>query len=161
MSPIPMKPSILFPVIALAVLLSSCGQSYNTAYPPPKNETTYKEILPEEIGGEAVSGEQLPLDPASYRGLKATYGTGASITVLQCKDQDAMDRYLKDTVVPSLEGYGSRSSGKFNGVWSVRGKGANGRIQGWQNQSWFFLIEASNDKLFDEAVEKFPYISRK
>lgn len=148
-------------ILPFALLLSACGDSYDTNLPPPKSEATFKEILPAEIGGEAVKGELLPLDKASYHGIKASYGTSASIIVLQCGTQEALDDYVKGTAVPLLEPFSTRASGKFNGVWSLKASGKNGRIRGWQNSNWFFLIETADDALFDEVVEKFPYIQKK
>ncbi|WP_138088227.1 hypothetical protein [Phragmitibacter flavus] len=142
------------------MFLTSCGGGYKTDVPPPSGKETYKEILPAEIGGVAVDGKKLELDASRYQGVAASYGAGAKLTVLQCKDQAALDEYVKGTVVPGLEEFGSRSSGKFNGVWSLKGSGKTGRIYGWQNGNWLFVIQASNDELFDEVVDKFAYISK-
>ncbi len=147
--------------MSLAFILTACGGGYNTDFPPPTGKEKLRELVPAEIGGVAVAAEKLELDAAEYFGTKSSYGTGASITIVQCKTQDGLDKYVKETVVPSLESYGTRSSGKFNGVWSLKASGKNGRVHGWQNQNWLFVISASSDALFDEVVDKFAYIDKK
>jgi hypothetical protein len=145
-----------------AVFLASCGDGgYNTEFAPPAGDEKYGDIFPKEVGGVAAKIEPLSLDAARYEGAIASYGTGARVVIVQTKDEAALDEYVKGTAVPKLESYGSRSSGKMNGVWKFRGSGDKGRLYGWQNGSWVFAVEASNDTLFDEAVSKFPYISKK
>lgn len=147
---------------AAALLLSSCGSSYNTAFPTPTGEEKYADIIPAEIGGEAVSSEKLELEEGVYHGSRFPFGDAASIVMIQCANQGALDTYFKDTVVPQLEtGYSSKVSGKFNGKWSARASGSAGRIQAWQNGSYIFVIEAESDELFDEIVENFSYIAKK
>lgn len=148
-------------LLPAALLITSCGGGYRTDFPPPTGKETYREILPADVGGASGQVAQLQLDAEHYHGAKATYGTNASITILQVKDQDSLDKYVNDTVKTELEKYNNRVSGKFNGVWSLRGSGTPGRIHGWQNKGWFFLIQAANDQLFDEVVSKLPYISKK
>jgi len=156
-----MKPLVL-PCLALALALSACGGGgYDTAIAPPTGEETYAATFPTEIGGTAAEISRLELDPALYGGATATYGSGASLTILRVQTEEAMDAYVNDRLLPRLESYSTRSSGKFNGAWSLRGKGKNGRLYGWQNRAWLFVIEAANDAIFDEAVEKHPYISKK
>ena len=147
---------------AAAVLLSSCGSSYNTAFPSPTGDEKYSDIIPAEIGGEKVRSEKLELDAATYNGARFTFGENASILMVQCSNQETLDTYFKESVVPQLEtGYSSKVSGKFNGFWSARAKGSSGRIQAWQNGAYVFVISASTDELFDEIVGKFPYIAKK
>ncbi len=156
-----MKFTIPFLCVA-AVLLSSCGSSYHTAFPPPTGKEKYSDIIPAEIGGEAVRSEKLELDPASYNGARFTFGEKASILMVQSSSGEALDDYFEDSVVPLLEtGYSSKVSGKFNGVWSARASGSAGRIQGWQNGAYIFVIAAATDELFDEIVGKFDYIAKK
>jgi|GEM_PF-7026709 len=142
-------------------LLTSCGDNYEINFPPPKPEVTYREILPVEVGGNPVKGQALSLDQKQYKGIMAVYGTDASLILVQCKDQDAMDSYVKNTVLPRLEDFGSRSSAKIKGVWGLKASGKMGRVYGWQNSNWLFIIQAANDKIFDEAVSKFAFISKK
>ena len=118
-------------------------------------------MFPTEVSGVAAKIEPLKLDPDRYKGASATYGPNAKVVILQTKDGDSMDTYVKNTAVPDLARYNNRSSGKINGVWKFRAHGDNGRIHGWQNGAWIFVVEASNDTLFDEVVSKFPYISKK
>ena len=148
-------------LLLAALLISSCGGGYRTDFPPPTGKETYREILPADVGGAAVEVAQLQLDAGHYHGAKATYGAKASIVILEVKDQDSLDKYVNEMVKTELEKYNNRMSGKFNGVWSLRGTGNPGRIYGWQNRSWFFLIQAADDQLFDEVVSKLPYISKK
>lgn len=149
-------------LFAATLLLSACGSNYNTQLPPPTGEEKYSEIVPAEIGGEVVRSEKLELEAGVYHGSRFTFGDKASIVMVQCTNQEAIDSYFKGTVVPQLdEGYGSKVSGKFNGVWSARASGNSGRIQAWQNGAYVFVIEAGTDELFEEIVEKFPYIAKK
>jgi hypothetical protein len=152
-----------FPILFGAILLlSACGSSYNTQFPPPTGEEKYSEIVPAEIGGEAVRSEKLEREAGVYHGSRFAFGEKASIVMVQCSNQKAIDTYFKGTVVPQLEeGFGSKVSGKFNGVWSARASGSSGRIQAWQNDAYVFVIEAGTDELFEEIVEKFPYIAKK
>ncbi|MDP4997079.1 MAG: hypothetical protein NWQ16_12740 [Akkermansiaceae bacterium] len=145
-----------------ATLLASCGDGgYETGFSPPTGDEKYSEIFPDQVSGTPADIQLLELDGKLYKGAVATYGTGVSVTALLCKDQDALDDYVKTTGVPKLENYNNRSSAKVNGVWRFRGNGSTGRIYGWQNGAWVFSIEATDDTLFDEAVSKFPYISKK
>lgn len=147
---------------AVAFLLSSCGNSYNTAFPAPTGEEKYSDIIPADIGGEKVRSAKLELDAATYNGARFTYGESASILMVQCSSQETLDTYFKESVVPLLEtGYSSKVSGKFNGVWSARASGSSGRIQAWQNGAYIFAVSADSDELFDEIVGKFPYIAKK
>ncbi|MDA7920968.1 hypothetical protein N9B73_04360 [Verrucomicrobiales bacterium] len=111
-----MKTNILI-LCAASVLLSSCGNSYNTAFPAPTGEEKYADIIPAEIGGEAVSSEKLELEDGVYHGSRFPFGEVASIIMVQCANQEAIDACFKETVVPQLEeGYSSKASGKFNGM---------------------------------------------
>jgi len=142
------------------------GTDYNTDFAAPNalDAVTW----PEAIGGSAA--ELQGLDPAQLAemqlvgsglfGLTARYGQVASVTVIQTGNQDLLDAYV-ETVKPRLENYSNRSSGKLNGAWWIKASGASGRIYGWQKQNWFYLIQTANDDLFDEVVEKFPYITSK
>ncbi len=150
-----------FLLAILTFVLSACGPSYRTDFPPPLDTQTYQEIVPGELGGASVVMTPLELDPAQYKGVEAKYGQGASLLLLQCKDQEALDTFVKETLVPELEAYSSQMSGKVNGQWSFKASGEMGRTQGWQNQHWFFVIRAANDDLFEEMVEKFSFIQKK
>ncbi|MEP2777382.1 MAG: hypothetical protein ABJQ29_00900 [Luteolibacter sp.] len=158
-----MKNIIKLAVTAIAAtFLASCGDGgYETGFSPPTGDEKYSEIFPDQVGGASAEIQPLDLDNQLYKGAIASYGTGVSVIALLCKDQDALDDYVKTTGVPKLEDYNSRSSAKVNGVWRFRGNGSKGRTYGWQNGAWVFVIAATDDTLFDEAVSKFPYISKK
>ncbi len=146
--------------MAALLLLSACGGGYKTDFAPPTGEETYAETFPADIAGTPMKLEPLDLDPARYRGAVATYGPGVSLTIVQCADQEAVDAFVNDRLRPGLKRFSNRSSGKFNGFWSLRGRAGEERLHGWQNRNWLFVIEAPGEALFDEAVEKHPYIGK-
>lgn len=150
----------------VAIPMFAGGADYNTDFSPPSGIDAI--AWPDTIGGSAVEVQGLePAQLAEMRlvgsglfGATARYGQNASVTVIQTGNQDLLDAYV-ETVRPRLEGYSNRSSGKLNGAWWIRGSGTPGRLYGWQRQNWFYLVQAANDDLFDEVVEKLPYISGK
>ncbi len=144
------------------LLLTACGGSYNTEFAPPTGEEKYSDIVPSEISGEAMRAVRLELDPDTYHGARFEFGEKASILMIQSGNETALDAYFKETVVPQMEeGYGSKMSGKINGRWSARASGQSGRFKAWQNGAYIFVIKASTDEIFEEIVEKFPYIAKK
>lgn len=147
-------------VLVLLLLLQACSSGYNTELPPPTGDETYAEVMPASIGGQAAEIQPLPLDKKRYHGARARYGTAASVEIVEVRSAADVDAYVGEHIKPRLDGYSNRVSGKFNGVWSLRGSGKSGRLQGWQNRNWLFVIEASNDQLFEEVVDRFTYISR-
>lgn len=151
---------VIVPVVVSLLLLSACGSGYNTDVPPPTGKETYAEVMPPSIGGEVAEIQPLPLDKKRYHGARAKYGTAASLEIVEVRSPADLDSYVNEHIKPRLDGYSNRVSGKFNGVWSLRGSGKTGRLQGWQNRNWLFVIEASNDQLFEEVVDRFAFISR-
>jgi len=158
-----MNKRLLIPAaILLCVLLTGCGDGgYRTDFPPPAGTEKPAGWFPAKVGGVDVKIEPLTADPTRYQGTSAFYGGKAKIVIIQTKDGTALDEYVKSTAVPHLAKFSTRSSGKVNGVWKLRGNGSSGRIYGWQNGAWIFSVEAADDSLFDEAVAGFPFISKK
>jgi hypothetical protein len=151
--------SAVLPFVCL--LAYGCGGGANTDFPPPANGDSARAAFPAEIGGNAVEIETLDLDAERYEGMRGKYGEAATILIVRAIDQEAMDAIIENDALPLLEGYSTRMSGRVNGKWGMRGSGGPGRIQGWQNQAWLFVVTGSSDPVFDELVEKFPYISKK
>ncbi len=146
--------------LALLVLLQGCGSGYNTDLPPPSGDETYAEVMPASIAGQDAVILPLSLDKARYQGARARYGNAASVEIIRVRSADDLDAYVNEHIKPRLDGYTNRVSGKFNGVWSLRGNDKFGRMQSWQNHNWLFLIEASSDESFEEVVDRFAYINR-
>ena len=146
--------------LLLPLLLQGCGSGYSTDFPPPSGNETYAEVMPASIGDQAAVILPLPLDKNRYNGARARYGSLASVEIIKVRSAEDMDAYVKEHIKPRLDGYTHRVSGKFNGVWSLRGNDKFGRLQSWQNHNWLFLIEATSDESFEEVVENFAYIQR-
>lgn len=149
-------------LFSAAIFLTACGGGYKTEFPPPTGEEKYTDIVPGEVAGIPMEGKLLELNADQYHGATFTYGEKATLLMVQCANEELLDAYMKDSIVPQIdEGYSSRVSGKFNGRWSARASGASGRFQAWQNGAYLFVIKAANDEVFDEIVGKFPYIAKK
>lgn len=146
--------------LALLLVLQGCASGYNTDLPPPAGDETYADVMPDSIGGQAAVILPLPLDKNRYIGARARYGNAASVEIIKVRSVEDLDAYVKEHIKPRLDGYTNRVSGKFNGVWSLRGNDKFGRLQSWQNHNWLFLIEASSDESFEEVVDHFAYINR-
>jgi hypothetical protein len=144
----------------LTALSGLFQQGYRTDFPPPTGTETYAQVLPASIGGEPMAIRPLQLGER-YRGARAEYGGAAAIEIVQVANQADLDRYVRSRVRPRLDVYGQRASGKVDGIWALSGRGDAGRLYGWQNQQWLFVIEARSDALFEEAVDRFAYISRR
>lgn len=148
----------------VALTMFAGGEDYNTDFPSPNALDAV--AWPDAIGGSPVDIQgldaaqlaEMQFVGSGLFGLTARYGQGAAVTAIQTGNQQLLDAYVA-TVKPRLESYSNRSSGKLNGAWWIKASGASGRIYGWQKQNWFYLIETANDDLFDEVVEKLPYIS--
>jgi len=152
---------IVLPILGVSLFtLASRDAGYRTDVPPPTGKETYAQVMPASIGEEPMEIQPLPLDGDRLHGARARYGSRASIEIVQARSPDHLDAYVAEHVRPRLEGYESRASAKINGRWSLRGNGDDGRLYGWQNQNWLFVIEAASDELFDEAVDRFAYIRR-
>ena len=155
--------------VVIAILLMGrnflgFGGGYRTDLPPPPALDAV--VWPAELGG--VAADIGPLDIAGmnpapapgddFAGLTARYGQNVTITVISTGREDLLDSYVA-TIRDGLDRYGTRTSGKVNGLWSIRASGAPGRLQAWQVGRWFYSIEAGTDALFDAAVAGFPYIA--
>lgn len=139
-----------------ALVMFAGGKNYNTDFPPPS--VLEEKTWPQSIGGETRQLQTLQFAQGAVKGGLARYGRRASIIIVSAKDQAALDAYV-ETIRSRLDAYSSRSSGKLNGAWWVKGSGGRGRIYAWQKQNWFYSVEAANDALFDEVVEKFAFIA--
>jgi hypothetical protein len=147
--------------ISILTVLSGVFQTgYRTDFPPPTGKETYAQVMPSTIGGEPMAIQPLQIG-ASYRGARAQYGRGATIEIIQAATQADLDSYVQSSLRPRLQAYEQRASGKVDGRWGLRGQGTGGRIYGWQNEHWLFVIEAGSDALFDEAVDRFAFIEHK
>jgi len=102
----------------------------------------------------------VPLDEGRYHGVRARYGEVATVEIVQVHALGDVDGYIERHLAPRLERYRHRASGKVDDRWQSRASGP-GRLYGWQNGNWLFVIEATDDRLFDEAVDGFAYIRRK
>lgn len=152
---------IVLPILGVSLFALATRESgFRTDIAPPTGKETYAQVMPVSIGDEPVEIQPLPLDGDRYHGARARYGNRAAIDIVQARSPDLLDAYVADHLRPRLERYGTRASAKINGRWSLRGNGDSGRLFGWQNQNWLFVIEAANDQLFHEAVDRFAYISR-
>ena len=152
--------------IALAVtvvlLLHACSSGgYDTDLPPPTGKETYAEVLPASVGGQAVEVQPLRLDDRRYHGARGRYGNRASVEIIEVRSLRDLDSYVNEHIKPRLDGYSDRVSGKFNGVWSLRGRSKTGRFHGWQNHHWLFVIEASDEAAFEEAISRFRFVRRR
>lgn len=152
---------VIVTLIVPFLLMHACTSSYNTDVPPPTGKETYAQVMPTSIGGQAVEMRPLPLDKSRYHGARAQYGGAARVEIIEVLSRTDLDAYVSEHIKPRLDGYSNRVSGKFNGAWSLRASGKTGRLHAWQNHNWLFVIEASNDKLFDEVVDHFAYIRRR
>lgn len=153
---------VVLPMLGISLLtLATRGDGYRTDLPPPTGKETYAQVMPASIGGESMEIEPLLLDGDRYHGARARYGQGATIEIVQANSVSDLDAYVVERVKARLDRYPNRASAKINGRWSLRGSGESGRLHGWQNRNWLFVIEAANDDLFDEVVDRFAYISRR
>ncbi len=146
--------------VAIALSLPSNDDMIETNLPPPSGRETYRELLPALIGGEPPTIRTLP--PGSgLVGARAVYGMHASIDIVLATRASDLDAFVREHVRARLEAYETRSSGKIDGIWKLRGHGRAGRLHGWQNRLWLFVIEARDDALFDEVVDRFAFVERK
>jgi hypothetical protein len=153
--------AVVLPMLGVSLFaLATRDGEYRTDLPPPTGKETYAQVMPASIGDEPMEIQPLPLDADRFHGARARYGSGASIEIVQARLPDHLDAYVAEHLRPRLQTYEARASAKINGRWSLRGNGENGRLYGWQNQNWLFVIEAASDELFDEAVDRFAYIRR-
>ena len=144
----------------LCLLLGACASGYKTDFPPPNGKETYAEVMPPSLGGQAMAIEPLQLDAQHFHGARARYGDAVSVEIVEVRSAADLNAYVEQHIKPRLARYSNRVSGKFNGVWSLRGSGRSGRLHAWQNHNWMFVIEATDDALFEETVDHFAYISR-
>ena len=155
-------PAITLAAAALAgMALSPASKEdvLDTRVPPPSGHETYRELLPERIGGEAAVIRALPF-AHGVLGASASYGFDASIDIVLATQAADLDAFVKDHVATRLEHYEDRASGKVDGAWSLHGHGRDGRLYGWQNHRWLFVIEARTEAVFDEVVDRFAFIER-
>ncbi len=149
----------IFALAGVALAPRSDEGMFNTALPPPSGRETYRDLLPERIGGEPAVIRTLP-DDTAVLGARAIYGTQVSIDVVLAPSAADLDAFVREYLLPRLAAYGTRASGTHDGVWTLRGRSRAGRLYGWQNDRWLFVIEARSEALFDEAVDRFAFIER-
>lgn len=152
---------VVWVLIVTLLLMNACTSSYNTDVPPPTGKEIYTQVMPTSVGGQAVEIQPLPLDKKRYHGARAQYGDAASVEIIEVRSPSDLDAYVTEHIKPRLAGYSNGVTGKINGKWSLRGSGKHGRLHAWQNHNWLFVIQASNDKFFDEVVDHFAYIRRR
>ena len=152
---------IALPVSVVLLLLQVCSSGYDIDVAPPTGKETYAEVMPASVGGQAVEVQPLLLDERRYHGARGRYGNRASVEIIEVRSLGDLDSYVNEHIKPRLDGYPDRVSGKFNGVWSLRGRSKTGRFHGWQNHHWLFVIEASDEAAFEEAISRFRFVRRR
>ena len=148
-----------FVMAGVALALRSDEERFDTALPPPSGRETYRELLPAQIGGEPAVIRTLP-DAHGVLGARAIYGMQASIDIVLAPRAADLDAFVREHLLPRLAAYETRASGAQDGAWALHGRGSAGRLLGWQNHHWLFVIEARSETSFDEAVDRFAFIER-
>jgi hypothetical protein len=148
-----------FVLAGMALALRSDEEVFNTVLQPPSGRETYRELLPGQIGGEPAVIRTLP-DGNGVLGARAIYGTQASIDIVLAPRASDLDAFVREHLLPRLAAYETRASGAHDGTWALYGRGSAGRLHGWQNHAWLFVIEARSETLFNEAVDRFAFIER-
>lgn len=155
-------PALLVLSFMASIVMSLLRDSpeFNIDLPSPTGRETYAQVMPASIGGQSMTIHPLPDDAHRFHGIRAEYGIGAAIEIGQAQSQQDLDSHVDTQLRQRLAAYASRHSGKIEGRWRLSGSGEQGRFFGWQNDTWLFVIEASDQQLFDEIVEKFAFIDR-
>ncbi len=152
----------LFVLVALAVFwLKSHG--YNTYLAPPaNNQSVVEQVILAEFQGQTAQLEVLALDETQYRGVKARYGSSATMTVIKAVSMEVGSEYFKTVLVPIVKSYPTHSKGILQARWIAKGSddASGARWFGWMNDSWIFVFEANSKQTLDALVDAFPYISR-
>lgn len=133
---------------------------YDIDVPPPDGSETYAEVLPMVIAGERRRLQVMVSGSADVHGARAEYGGRAVIDVVHAPSPGALDAFVRQSLESRLVAYHRRRIGRASGAWELHGQGDKGRFYGWQNRDWLFVIEASDDEAFEEAVDGFAYIRR-
>lgn len=148
-----------FVLAGVALALRTDEEAFHTALPPPSGRETYRALLPERIGGEPAVIRTLR-DGNGVLGARAIYGMQASIDIVLAPRAADLDAFVHEHLLPRLTMYETRASSAHDGAWALRGRGRAGRLLGWQNHRWLFVIEARSEAAFDEAVDRFAFIER-
>lgn len=149
-------------VLLLIQAIPERSQHYDTYVPVPTGRETYAEVTPVTVAGIEREFEALPGRNGGIRGTRIRYGDAARIDIARLPSQALLDRYVIDEVEPRLVRYERRTSDHGAGGWRIEGSdAAGGRLYGWQNQNWLFVIEAVSQTAFDEVVDQFTYIRRR
>lgn len=148
--------------LILCVILTSCGTSYDTDFPPPDTNKTPAESFPSKIGDLTANVTSMNLDEPQI-GFQCTYGGQImTVQIVNTVTDDSANDYFKSTVLPQFEKMKTRTSAQVNGKWFASGTDPSGRIwYGWANGEWVYLITADSETNFKTLVDALPYIQEK
>lgn len=161
-SPGPHAPALsaLLAGVALAIGACSGRGGYDTALPPPSGEEPVARALPVRIGGEVRRIEPLAVADGAVRGVRARYGTQATVELLRAEDPALRLAWFQAAVAPRLARMGVDGTGAADGRWQATASDGQ-RLLAWRNQDWLFLIEARDDRLLDEVVDRLPWVAQR
>ena len=144
----------------LVAFLTPRTPRYDIDVAPPHGRETYAEVLPATIAGYPRALRVIATGSPDVHGARADYGGRVVIDVVHAPSPGALDAFVRRSLEPRLAGYERRSSSHASGTWELQGHGGDGRLHGWQNRDWLFVIEATDDEAFEEAVDRFAFIRR-
>lgn len=151
--------SALLAGAVLAVPACTGRGGYDTALPPPSGDEPVARALPLRIGGEVRRIEPLAAADGVVRGVRARYGALATVELLRAEDPALRMAWFEAAVRPRLARLGVVGSGVADGRWQAMATDGP-RLLAWRNRDWLFLIEASDAWLFDEVVDRLPWVAR-
>ncbi len=154
-----MRKIIIIVLLAITLLMSFCSD-YDTNFPPPEPNATFKDVFPLQIADKKGTLKKIEV-PKKFVGIKVVYGKAdIKITVIQANGNDEADEYFKKKIAPIFDLMPSHFRGKLNGKWYAKGKKSGGfKAFAWVNKNWIFMIEAKNKEFFDKAIDEFIFIS--
>lgn len=155
----PALPALLAGV-ALAIGACSGRAGYDTALPPPAGHEPVARALPMRIGGEVRRIEPLAAADGVVRGVRARYGTQATVELLRAEVPALRLAWFQAAVAPRLARMGGDGTGAAAGRWQAMAPDG-GRLLAWRNQDWLFLIEARDGRLLDEVVDRLPWVAQR
>lgn len=140
--------------------LAGCGApgGYDIALPPPSGDEPVARALPLQVGGEVRRIEPVLAADGGVQGVRARYGTLATIELLRAPEPAARRAWFDDRLGPRLAVLGMHRARLADRRWQATGADGT-RLLAWQNQDWLFLVEAASGALFDEAVGQLPWIA--
>lgn len=148
-------------LLVLLVVLRGTAPIYDTRLPPPTGRETYAEVTPVAVAGAERAFEPIAGLGDGAQGARVRYGDKALLEIARLPSQHAIDRYVATELQPRLQRYEWHDSHRAIDGWQFRADGAIGRLYGWQNQDWLFVIEAVSEAVLNEIVDQFAYIRRR